>query len=67
MPTLPNDCKIMIQDLFTRIESKWIGKRIEYQKNVFATVLDEDKTHILIQFDNGIKIATTKTRYSNQI
>lgn len=42
----------------------WIGRKLiyGYSKNE-VTVIDEDKTHVLIQFDSGTKIATPKNGF----
>lgn len=47
-------------DMFTK---SWIGRKLIYcgQK---VTVLAEDKTHVLIQFDDGGKICTNKNTFN---
>ncbi len=48
----------------SRILKTWIGKNIQYNSKEKVVVLDEDDTHILIQFDSGAKIVTSKNLYN---
>ena len=44
----------------------WINKKLIYLgKSV--TVIAEDTTHVLIQFESGTKIATSKSTFENVI
>ena len=40
-----------------------IGKKLNYYGKE-VTVINEDKTHVLIQFKSGTKIATPKATFS---
>ena len=45
-----------------------IGLQLEYgYKKDMITVIDEDKTHVLIQFKSGAKIATPKTGFTTEL
>lgn len=38
----------------------FIGKKVQYNKHQIATVLEENKTHFLVQFESGVKVTTQK-------
>jgi len=37
-----------------------IGQRIQYNKDMAGEIIDENDTHVLVQFDSGMKYCTTK-------
>ena len=37
-----------------------IGKRIQYNKDMAGIIIDQNNTHVLIQFDSGTKYCTPK-------
>ncbi len=46
-----------------------MGLRIKYTDNLTGTIIDENKTHVLIQFDSGEKYCVGKsgiTKKSNK-
>lgn len=46
---------------------KNIGKKIIYSDKKEVIIINENNTHILVQFNCGIKICTNKIYYTKQL
>ena len=36
------------------------GQRVKYNKDMCGTIIDENSTHVVIQFDKGVKYCVPK-------